>query len=192
MRKNVIRMASAMLVLTFAMTACGEEKEEPKATPKPTEAIQLIDIPEEDYTTLKNGVYTSTNGAVQVKVPESWKLSKDSAMVLVAGKEEDTKDCLTVEVTKKDDKFEAYTTKDFQDTYDQLLDNYKAVSYEDTKVAGLPAKCLTYTFSTDNADVTGYEYFVDGNYTYILSFIDVSGKLKDQIPGIIEETTICK
>ncbi|MBQ5561709.1 MAG: hypothetical protein IIT46_18305 [Lachnospiraceae bacterium] len=194
MNKSVKRVTGVITLCTVLLTGCNSKNETIKTTvaPSPTATIEVVELGEDTYTTLKDGVYTSTGGAVQVTVPKNWTVSKDSPMVLVAGKEEETKDCLSVTYSAKDSKFSVYKQEDFEEYYNQNFDNYKAVSFEKTTVAGLEAWCLTYTFSTDRDDVTGYEYFIDGNYSYVLSFIDVSGKLKDQIPEIIDSVKICK
>lgn len=185
----------AAILMTVVLCACGGsdgEKSKKTTTEAPKQQINTVELPEDSYTTLEKGVYTSTGGAIQLTVPEDWTISKDDATVLVAGKEEDTKDCVTVQYTEKDVRFSEYKVEDFDTYYNSILDNYKAVSLEKTKVADLDAVCLEYTFSTETADVTGYEYFIDGNYTYMIGFIDVSGELKEQIEDILANVTICK
>lgn len=194
---KIQRMAGAGAAILMAVTlcACGgsnEEKSKGTATSEPKKQIETVNIPEEKYATLENGVYTSTGGAVQITVPENWTISDEDAKVLVAGKEEETKDCVTVQYTEKDAHFSEYKIEDFENYYNSIFDNYKAISLEETKIADLDAVCLEYTFSTDTADVTGYEYFIDGNYTYMIGFIDVSGELKEQIEDILATVTICK
>lgn len=187
--------AGAAILMTVSLCACGGSDvrtAEKNVTKTSEQQIATTEIPEEIYATLKDGVYTSTGGAIQITVPKDWTISEDDATVLVAGKEEDTKDCVTVQYTAKDEHFAEYTVKDFENYYNSILDNYKAVSLEKTKIADLDAVCLEYTFSTETADVTGYEYFLDGNDTYMIGFIDVSGELKEQIEDILDTVTICK
>ena len=192
-----LQMAGIFLMTGFLLCACGGKTESPNnttapVTETPKATVEVVELPESSYTTLKDGVYTSIDGVLQVTVPEHWSVSKEDAKVLLAGTEEDTKDCLTVLYSDKEEGFADYEVSDFEKHYSQSLDNYVATSYTRTTVAGQEAGCLEYTFSTETADVTGYEYFIDGNYTYILSFIDVTGELKDQIPDILESVKLCK
>ena len=185
----------AAILLAASLCACGGsdgKTEKETATKAHKQQEVKVEIPEELHATLKDGVYTSTGGAIQITVPKEWTISEEDATVLVAGKKEDTKDCVTVQYTAKDEHFSEYTVEDFETYYNSILDNYKAVSLEKTKIADLDAVCLEYTFSTEAADVTGYEYFMDGNDTYMIGFIDVSGELKDQIADILDTVTICK
>ena len=187
--------AGAAIFMVVSLCACGGsdgKTVEKTVTKIPEQQTSTTEIPEEIPAMLKNGLYTSTGGAIQITVPKDWTISEEDATVLVAGKEEDTKDCVTVQYTEKDERFSEYTVEDFETYYNSILDNYKAVSLETTKIADLDAVCLEYTFSTETADVTGYEYFIDGNYTYMIGFIDVSGELKEQIEDILDTVTICK
>lgn len=183
------------ILIAASLCACGGsdgKTAKDTAANSPTKQEAIAEIPEELHATLKDGVYTSTGGAIQITVPEEWTISEEDATVLVAGKKEDTKDCVTVQYTAKDEHFSEYTLEDFETYYNSILDNYKAVSLEKTKIADLDAVCLEYTFSTEAADVTGYEYFMDGNHTYMIGFIDVSGELKEQIADILDTVIICK
>lgn len=185
----------AAILMAVILCACGGSdggKSRESATDAPEQQAETVEVSEESYATLEKGVYTSTGGALQITVPEDWTISGDDATVLVAGQEEDTKDCVTVQYTEKDAHFSKYTVEDFETYYNSILDNYKAVSLEKTKIADLDAVCLEYTFSTETADVTGYEYFIDGDHTYMIGFIDVSGELKEQIPGILDTVTVCE
>lgn len=194
MKKKRI-LAGMIFALTITINGCQSNqsaKKTAETTASPIPTVAVVDLPEDSYTTLKDNVYTATGGALQVTVPEDWTISDEDATVLVAGKEEDTKDCLTVQISQKDSKFSEYTVEDFEKIYSKTLNNYEAESYEKTTVGGLEAGCLTYSFSTDAEDVQGYEYFIDGNYTYVLNFTDVSGNLKDKIPEILKQVKICK
>lgn len=194
MKKKRI-LAGMIFALTITVNGCQSNqsaKKTAETTASPLPTVAVVDLPEDSYTTLKDNVYTATGGALQVTVPEDWTISDEDATVLVAGKEEDTKDCLTVQISQKDNKFSEYTVEDFEKIYSKTLNNYEAESYEKTTVGGLEAGCLTYSFSTDTEDVQGYEYFIDGNYTYVLNFTDVSGNLKDKIPEILKQVKICK
>ena len=194
MKKKRI-LAGMIFALTITVNGCQSNQDAKKTaetTASPIPTVAVVDLPEDSYTTLKDNVYTATGGALQVTVPEDWTISDEDATVLVAGKEEDTKDCLTVQISQKDSKFSEYTVEDFEKIYSKTLNNYEAESYEKTTVGGLEAGCLAYSFSTDTEDVQGYEYFIDGNYTYVLNFTDVSGNLKDKIPEILKQVKICK
>lgn len=194
MKKKRI-LAGMIFALTITVNGCQSNqsaKKTAETTASPIPTVAVVDLPEDSYTTLKDNVYTATGGALQVTVPEDWTISDEDATVLVAGKEEDTKDCLTVQISQKDSKFSEYTVEDFEKIYSKTLNNYEAESYEKTTVGGLEAGCLAYSFSTDTEDVQGYEYFIDGNYTYVLNFTDVSGNLKDKIPEILKQVKICK
>ena len=151
MKKKRI-LAGMIFALTITVNGCQSNQSARKTaetTASPIPTITVVDLPEDSYTTLKDNVYTATGGALQVTVPEDWTISDEDATVLVAGKEEDTKDCLTVQISQKDSKFSEYTVEDFEKIYSKTLNNYEAESYEKTTVGGLEAGCLTYSFSTD-------------------------------------------
>ena len=187
-----------MLALVIAISGCGGGKKAADSKKTDVEATANIETENDDkkvladntYATLQDGVYTATGGALQFKVSDDWSLSEEDATVLVYGDPKNSKDCLAVQYTDKDEEFANYSLEDFDKYYGSIFDNYQGVSYEKAKVAGLNAGCLEYTFSTDVADVTAYQYFIDGEDTYLLTFMDVSGKLKDQVATVLESVEI--
>lgn len=183
-----------VLFLGLAISACNnsEEKKTEKVKVTPTPAIQEISLPEDTYATLKDGVYTATGGALQLKVPQEWSLSKEDATIIVAGDSEDTKDFISVQISEKDTEFKDYKKKDFEEYYNQIFDNFNLDTFEYTTVAGLDAIQLEYRLSKDDSDITEYQYMINGTYCYIINFADVSGELKDKIPEILESVVICK
>ena len=111
MKKKRI-LAGMIFALTITVNGCQSNqsaKKTAETTASPIPTVAVVDLPEDSYTTLKDNVYTATGGALQVTVPEDWTISDEDATVLVAGKEEDTKDCLTVQISQKDSKFSEYT-----------------------------------------------------------------------------------
>lgn len=196
MKKRQVLITGIILLAGVSLSGCSQkaekktEKENITVTVAPT--INVVSLPEDSYGTIKGGVYTSTGGAIQINVPDSWNVSKENATVLVAGKEEETKDCVSIQFSEKDEKFKDYKKEDFATYYDQHLDNFNLVKFEYTTVAGLDALYLEYTFSQDDSDITGYQYIIDGNYSYTIVFTDVSGELKDDMQGILDSMVICK
>lgn len=196
MKKRQVLITGVILLAGVSLSGCSQkaetktEKENVIVTAAPT--INVVSLPEDSYGTIKDGVYTSTGGAVRINVPDSWNVSKENATVLVAGKEEETKDCVSIQFSEKDEKFKDYKKEDFATYYDQHLDNFNLVKFEYTTVAGLDALYLEYTFSQDDSDITGYQYIIDGNYSYTIVFTDVSGKLKDDMQEILDSMVICK
>lgn len=195
-RKKIL----VMLALVIAISGCGGGKKEADSNKTDVEATADTGaenghkkvLAENTYATLQDGLYTATGGALQFTVGDDWSISEEDATVLVYGDPKKSKDCLSVQYTDKDEEFANYSLEDFEKYYGSIFDNYQGVSYEKSKVAGLDAGCLEYTFSTDVADVTAYQYFIDGEDTYLLTFMDVSGKLKDQVATILESVEIPK
>ena len=196
MKKRQVLLTSMVLLAGISICGCSQKSEtntkKENITATATPGIKVISLPEDSYGTIKDGVYTSTGGAVQITVPDSWNVSEENATVLVAGKEEETKDCVSIQFSGKDEKFKDYKKEDFSTYYDQHLDNFNLVKFEYTTVAGLDALYLEYTFSQDDSDIDGYQYIIDGNYSYTIAFTDVSGKLKDEMQGILDSMVICK
>lgn len=189
------RSIAIVMLLMIGLSGCASEKfEEQKAEPTatPTATIQVKELPEESYLTIEDQVYTATGGALQITVPEDWRVNQEDKTIVLAGKEKDTKDFVSVQVWEKEPKFEEYTEKHFEEYYNSIFDNYQVVDFTKTTVQGLPAFCLQYTFSKDDTDITAYEYMIDGNATYSIVFTDVSGNLKDEIEGILDSVVICK
>lgn len=192
--KNKKKMGLLLLFVTiFALEGCKGQKETAKKTEdKPNATIQVMDLPEESYLTLEDGVYTATGGALQLSVPEGWIVSEEDPTLLLPGEGEEIKDFVSVQVADKEESFSKYTKESFEEYYNSIFDNYKAVNFTETTVQGLPAYCLEYEFSKDDSDITGYEYLIDGNYTYMIGFTDVSGELKQEMQNILESIVICK
>lgn len=194
--KNKKKMGLLLLMIAvFALEGCGGQKDTDtanKTEEKTVATIQVVDLPEESYLTLKDGVYTATGGALQLSVPEGWVVSEEDPTLLLPGKEDETKDFVSVQVADKEEDFSKYTKESFEQYYNSIFDNYKAVSFTETTVEGLPAYCLQYEFSKDDSDITGYEYLIDGNYTYMIGFTDVSGTLKEEMDNILDSVIICK
>lgn len=196
MKKRKVLLTSMILLVGIGVCGCNQKAE--KNTTKEnvsdiaTPEIKAVSLPEASYGTIKDGVYTSTGGAMQITVPDSWNVSKENPTILVAGKEDETKDCVSIQFSEKDDKFKSYQEEEFSMYYSQHLDNFNLVKFEYTKVAGLDALYLEYTFSQDDSDIDGYQYIIDGNYSYTIVFTDVSGKLKDEVQGTLESMVICK
>ena len=193
-RKKIL----VLLALVISLSGCGGEKKTADNKKTNTEVTAGEEsengnkkaLPADTYATLQDGVYTATGGALQFKVGDDWSISEEDATVLVYGDPKNSKDCLSVQYTEKDEDFSNYSLEDFEKYYGSIFDNYQGVSYEKSKVAGLDAGCLEYTFSTDMADVTAYQYFIDGEDTYLLTFMDVSGNLEDQVATILESVEI--
>lgn len=196
MKKKQVLITSMLLLAGISLCGCNHKSEsdtkKENITATSATTIKEISLPVDSYGTIKDGVYTSTGGAIQINVPDSWNVSKENATVLVAGKEEETKDCVSIQFSEKDEKFKDYKKEDFATYYDQHLDNFNLVKFEYTTVAGLDALYLEYTFSQDDSDITGYQYIIDGNYSYTIVFTDVSGKLKDDMQKILDSMVICK
>lgn len=196
MKKKQVLITSMLLLASISICGCNHKSEsntkKENITTTSATTIKEISLPVDSYGTIKDGVYTSTGGAMQITVPDSWNVSEENTTVLVAGKEEETKDCVSIQFSEKDEKFKKYQKEDFSIYYDQYLDNFNLVKFEYTTVKGLDALYLEYTFSRDDSDITGYQYIIDGNYSYTIAFTNVSGKLKDKIQGILDSMVICK
>lgn len=183
------------VVMLGIFSGCGKEEsvkkqQAGKATAAAT--IKELSLPEESYGTIADGVYTATGGALQMTVPDDWSVSKENATVLIAGEEGKTKDCVSVQCGQKDENFSNYKKKDFEEYFSSIFDNCNVRKFSHTTVAGLPAIYIEYVCSKDDSDVVGYEYMVDGNYTYTISFTDVSGELKKEVDSVVESVVFCK
>lgn len=154
--------------------------------------VEKKTLSKESYGTIKNGIYTATQGALQMAVPDTWNVSKEDAAILVAGKEEETKDCVIIHVAEKDDKFKKYKQKDFEEAYNQMFDNIEFEEFKHTKVGNLDAIYMKYTCSKDNMDIVEYQYMLNGENTYLISFTDVSGELEKEIEKCMDSIVICK
>ena len=179
-------------LLLTSVYGCGDAKEEEKQVESPVPTMEQRILPEDSFGTIENGVYTATAGALQMTVPENWTVSEADKTILVAGKEEDSKDCVSVQLSEPDQKFESYKKEDFEEYYNTIFDNFSITDFQRVQVAGLDAIYLEYKFSKDDADIRGYQYMINGTYTYMLGFTDVSGEMKKDIPAIIESIEICK
>ena len=182
------------LLLTSAIVSQGcqykgvkNEKKEAVVT-----SIQPIDLPEESYLTLKNGVYTATGGAVQITVSDDWKINEDDSSILECKAKDREKDFISVNVTAKDLAFADCSKKSFEAYYNKIFDNYKTVQYKRTTVQGLPAIYFCYSYSKDSTDVIAYQYLIDGSMTYMICFTDASGKLVEEKNAMLEKLHICK
>ena len=126
MKKRQVLLTSMVLLAGISICGCSQKSEtntkKENITATATPGIKVISLPEDSYGTIKDGVYTSTGGAVQITVPDSWNVSEENATVLVAGKEEETKDCVSIQFSGKDEKFKDYKKEDFSTYYDQHLD----------------------------------------------------------------------
>lgn len=189
-----------LVMLMIGMTGCGNSKKEPEvqntaitATEEPVnQMVDKKELPEESHGTINEGVYTATQGALQMKVPENWRVSKEDATILIAGKEEDTKDCVTIHVAEKDSGFGDYKQEDFEKAYNGLFDNLEFEEFQQTKVGNLDAIYMKYTCSKDSTDITEYQYMLDGEQSYLISFTDVSGELAKEIEACMESIVICR
>ena len=196
MKKRKVLITSMILLGGISLCGCNQKSEsntkKENITATSATTIKEISLPVDSYGTIKDGVYTSTGGAIQITVPDNWNVSEENITVLVAGKEGETKDCVSIQFSEKDEKFKDYKKEDFSTYYDQHLDNFNLLKFEHTTVAGLDALYLEYTFSQDDSDIEGYQYIIDGNYSYTIAFTDVSGKLKDEIQAVLDSMVICK
>lgn len=205
MLKNKIRKINiAVLAVMFfiGMTGCGNSKGENKKEENFKEItvnqesekniVKKMELPENSFGTITNGIYTATQGALQMAVPDTWNVSKEDAAILVAGKEEETKDCVIIHVAEKDDKFKEYKQKDFEEAYNQMFDNLEFEEFKQTKIGNLEAIYMKYTCSKDSMDIVEYQYMLNGENTYLISFTDVSGKLGKEIDKCMDSIVICK
>ncbi|MCI8408834.1 MAG: hypothetical protein HFJ09_06130 [Lachnospiraceae bacterium] len=204
MNNKTARMNIVIFVAIFiiGMAGCGNNKRENKdletfnntnSLKKETEKniVEKKDLPQDSYGTIKNGIYTATQGALQMTVPDTWNVSKEDATILVAGKE-DSKDCVIIHVTEKDQKFKNYKQKDFEEAYNKLFDNLEFEEFKQTKVGNLEAIYMKYTCSKDSMDIVEYQYMLNGENTYLISFTDVSGELEKEIEKCMDSIVICK
>ncbi|MBQ3601471.1 MAG: hypothetical protein II992_09785 [Lachnospiraceae bacterium] len=161
---------------------------------KVAKSLEIVDkdLPEESYGTIANGVYTATGGALQITVPNDWTVSEEDATVLVAGNEKDIKDCVSVQYAEKYENFKNYKQADFEEHYNSIFDNFTMDKFEYTKIADLDAIYMEYSFSKDDSDVKVYYYMIDGDYSYMISFNDISGELKDEISACMDSIELCK
>lgn len=198
-----INIAWLVLILFIGMTGCENDKEKntktetPAATTSATgepdkNIIEKKKLPENSYGTIKDGVYTATQGALQMSVPNTWGVSEEDATILVAGTEEDTKDCVTIHVTEKDNQFNYYKQEDFEKAYEELFDNLEFEEFQHTKIGNLNAIYIKYVCSKDNTDIVQYQYMLDGESTYLIGFTDVSGELEKEIQTCMDSLVICR
>lgn len=193
MKKQKIFILGIAMLCFAGVCGCNEDAEEvAEQTAAPVETVKERMIPEESYGTIENGVYTATAGALQMQVPTDWSVSEEDHTILVAGKEEESKDCVSVQLSEPDAKFDQYVKEDFEEHYNTVFDNFNMTDFKRIEVAGLDAIYMEYKFSKDDADIIGYQYMIDGTYTYMLGFTDVSGEMKEVIPSIVESIEICK
>lgn len=204
MLKNKIRKINiAVLAVMFfiGIAGCGNSKGKNKEETfnknlanQETEKniVKKMELPEDSFGTITNGIYTATQGALQMVVPDTWNVSKEDAAILVAGKEEETKDCVIIHVAEKDDKFKEYKQKDFEEAYNQMFDNLEFEEFKQTKIGNLEAIYMKYTCSKDSMDIVEYQYMLNGESTYLISFTDVSGELEKEIDKCMDSIVICK
>lgn len=197
-----INIAVFAVIFLIGMNGCGNDKTENKemdssdaitSTKEPkSNIIDKKELPEESYGTIKDGVYTATGGALQMSVPETWQVSEKNTTILVAGNEEDTKDCVTIHVAEKDDGFKKYKQEDFEEAYNKLFDNLEFEEFEQTQIGNLDAIYMKYSCSKDSTDLTEHQYMLNGDSTYLISFTDVSGELEKEIENCMDSVVICK
>lgn len=185
------------VILFVGLTACGKEETDTSDTITSTKEpekniIEKKKLSEESYGTIKDGIYTATGGAMQMSVPDTWEVSEEDATILVAGKEEDTKDCVIIHIAEKDNEFKNYKQEDFEEAYNILFDNLEFEEFKQTKFANLEAIYMKYSCSKDNTDITEYQYMLNGDSTYLISFTDVSGELEKEIKTCMDSIVICK
>lgn len=205
MIKKIRRINFAVLTATIfiGITGCGNDKLENKEmessktlkTVNKKSEKDIVDkkeLPEESYGTINDNIYTATGGALQMSIPDTWRVSDEDATILIAGKEEDTKDCVTIHVAEKDNNFHSYHQEDFENVYNQMFDNLEFEEFKQIKFANLEAIYMKYSCSKDSTDLIEHQYMFNGDYTYLISFTDVSGKLEKEIQTCMDSVVICK
>lgn len=169
---------------TSAVTAGAAENTATENAAKTTEAASTATpkvIDEKMYNTITDGIYTSENGEIQMRVPEGWKtIENDENTLIIPDKEDSITDNLHVQIAEKDENFSSYTKETFQKSFEKKFGEISFEKFEKTAIVGVPAIKIVYKIKNDDVETTEYQYMLDGNQTIIITYTNVSDLLSEE------------
>lgn len=169
---------------TSAVTTSAAENTTTENAAKTTEAASTATpkvIDEKMYNTITDGIYTSENGEIQMRVPEGWKtIENDENTLIIPDKEDSITDNLHVQIAEKDENFSSYTKETFQKSFEKKFGEISFEQFEKTAIKGVPAIKIVYKITQDNVETTEYQYMLDGNQTIIITYTNVNDLLSEE------------
>lgn len=133
------------------------------------------------YNTVTEGIYTSSNGEMQIKIPKGWKAVENNGSTLIVPEDEESiADNIHVQVTDKDDKFASYTQETFEKSFEEKFGKVTFEDFENMTLLNLPAIKMVYSITQDDVEAVEYQYMIDGNYTFIITYTNVNDLLSEE------------
>lgn len=185
MKKQWI-IAICTVSLIVGMTGCNKDTKTKQT--EPTAAVtasvvpeKTIEVDKEAYNTIKDGIYTSENGEIQIKVPKDWKtIENDGSTLIVPDTEDAILDNIHVQIASKDENFASYTQTTFEESFKEKFGEVTFEKFENMTVAGLPAIKMIYKITQGSVETTEYQYMIDGNSTFIITYTNVNDLLTEE------------
>ncbi len=210
MRKSIAAMLIVLLLPVLVSCGSGSgkpdsgagqtvspDRTDPGATPSATPDAMSPVVSEEDFGSIQNNMYISERGEFRMTVPSGWKLAEqsdetDTVMIVPAGYPEEP-DYISVVVSGKDETFEDYSREMFEELYSFLFPNTVILEFSKITVAGLPAVRLVYLVPYEEIYLKQYQYMIDGDYTFSVTFTEVGETdLSDMAARCVENFTVLR
>ncbi len=192
----LVGLTLVTVLLIFFLRGNGRKLDDEPAlmtTPTPTwtespetPAPEGTPFPSSEFGSVDGTVYHARDDVFQMNIPAGWRLItyENTAKIVPRDYPEDP-DNITVVISAKDPNFETHERTTFENTYALLYQEFQLQEFEKVTVGEAPAIRMVYTIRHDGKKKKQYQYVIDGDQTYTLTFTEVNWKMADHIESCI-------